>query len=107
MNGIGLTMMDERAGGGAVMGEAEAAISRTVAANLRYERTRRGWTQARLAAAMGVGRASVVAMENVKQSITIYHLVAAADALGIATTELLSPRFRVAASARAERVEDV
>jgi methanogenic corrinoid protein MtbC1/DNA-binding XRE family transcriptional regulator len=56
----------------------------------RELRTRRGWTQQTLAAAAGLTRAYLVAVEGGKQNVTLDVVIRIANALGVPPDQLLS-----------------
>jgi transcriptional regulator with XRE-family HTH domain len=64
-------------------------IRRRFGANLRNIRTRVGFTQARLAAEVGVDRAHISAMERGQQNVTLLTLWHVSVALGVTPDELI------------------
>ena len=65
-----------------------------IGTRLRTAREQRGVTQADLANALGLTRASVTNIEAGNQRIQVHTLVAAAQALGITTADLVSASSR-------------
>lgn len=60
-----------------------ARTARDVGANVRDARLRLGWTQARLAAAIGASRQWVIALERGKPSAELGIVLRALDVLGL------------------------
>jgi len=82
------------------MPEVQSNRSRTVlAANMIYLRGLRGWTQETLAFECGLHRTFVAHVERQVRNISLDNIDRIADALGVASCELLTPNFRVPASA--------
>jgi DNA-binding XRE family transcriptional regulator len=71
----------------AVLHEYLAELGRRV----RELRTRRGWTQQSLAAATGLTRAYLVAVEGGRQNVTLDVIIRIANALAVSPDQLLSP----------------
>lgn len=65
--------------------DARAAL----AANLRRERGRRGWSQEKLAFVAGLDRSYVSAIERGERNVGLDNLARLADALGVPLGELL------------------
>jgi transcriptional regulator with XRE-family HTH domain len=57
--------------------------------NIREVRTRKGFTQQRLAELTGLDQAAISRMENGKQRMTLKDLLAIAEALGVPIVELI------------------
>ena len=76
--------------------EARAALGRqTVGGRVRRFRQSSGLTQEALAKAAGIGRVTLVRLENGEQSPKFKTLKAVADALGVTTQDLLvEPEFQ-------------
>jgi transcriptional regulator with XRE-family HTH domain len=66
-----------------------------IGANVRRLRIARGWTQKELAKATGRHERHIQFLETGKQNPTVKILVAVADALGVAPTDLFAPPVAV------------
>jgi transcriptional regulator with XRE-family HTH domain len=67
------------------------AIRKALAANVRAHRARLGFSQEDLAAAAGLHRTYVGAVERSERNVTLSSLEALASALGVTVPELLAP----------------
>jgi transcriptional regulator with XRE-family HTH domain len=67
-------------------------IRRTLAQNIRIIRARMGFSQEELADLCGLHRTYVGAIERAERNVTLSTLEAFSKALGVAVTELLTPR---------------
>jgi transcriptional regulator with XRE-family HTH domain len=84
--------------------DANAAVSRAVAANLRALRGRRGWSLEQLAQRSGVSKGVLVALEADRGNPSLTTLCRLADAFSVSLTELVevgAPRVRRASVADA------
>jgi transcriptional regulator with XRE-family HTH domain len=65
-------------------------LSDHVAASVRAERSRRHWTQAKLAAETGLARQTIGDIESGKRQVTVNHLALFCRALDVPLTTLTS-----------------
>lgn len=65
----------------------------TLAQNLRHLRAERGWNQDDLAAASGISRRMIAALEAAHNNVSLSTLDHIAAAFGLTFTELVSPRL--------------